>query len=39
MLNDLYYQNRKVKGNIFHAMSNIKLDYLLKKEREGKRTH
>lgn len=39
MLRDLYYKNRKVKGNIFHAMSNIKLDYLLKKERTGKRTH
>lgn len=39
ILNDLYYKNRKVRGNIFHAMSNIKLEYLLKKDRGGKRTH
>lgn len=39
MLGELYYKNRKIKGNVFHAMSNVKLDYLLKKEREGKRTH
>lgn len=39
MLNEFYYQNRKVRGNIFHAMGNIKPEYLLKPERKGKRTH
>lgn len=39
MLKELYYRNRKIRGNIFHAMGNIKPEYLLKKEHEGKRTH
>jgi tRNA 2-thiocytidine biosynthesis protein TtcA len=30
MLHQLYRCNRKVRGNIFHAMGNVKLDYLLK---------
>ena len=30
MLNDLYQSNRKIKGNIFRSMSNVKHDYLLK---------
>jgi tRNA 2-thiocytidine biosynthesis protein TtcA len=29
-LKQLYRANRKVKGNIFRAMSNVKTDYLLK---------
>ncbi len=29
MLKTLYQRNRKVKGNIFHALSNVHLDYLL----------
>lgn len=39
MLKELYYKNRKVRGNIFHAMSSVKPEYLLKKARTGKRTH
>ncbi len=30
MLNNLYQSNRKIKGNIFRSMSNVKHDYLLK---------
>ena len=30
MLNRLYRSNRKIKGNIFRAMSHVKPDYLLK---------
>lgn len=30
LLNQLYRQNRKVKGNIFRAMSHVKTDYLLR---------
>ena len=30
MLGHLYRSNRKIKGNIFRAMSHVKLDYLLK---------
>ena len=30
MLNQLYRTNRKIKGNIFHALHNVKLPYLLK---------
>jgi tRNA 2-thiocytidine biosynthesis protein TtcA len=30
MLNTLYRSNRKIKGNIFHALQNVKTDYLLK---------
>ena len=30
LLNQLYQQNRKIKGNIFRAMSHVKLDYLLR---------
>ncbi|HUV78347.1 MAG TPA: ATP-binding protein [Desulfobacterales bacterium] len=30
LLQQLYTSNRKVKGNIFRAMSNVKTDYLLK---------
>ena len=29
MLNNLYKTNKKIKGNIFRAMSHVKLDYLL----------
>ena len=29
MLNSLYQTNKKIKGNIFRAMSHVKLDYLL----------
>lgn len=29
MLNSLYQRNKKIKGNIFRAMSHVKLDYLL----------
>jgi len=29
-LSHLYKSNRKIKGNIFRAMSNVKMDYLLK---------
>jgi tRNA 2-thiocytidine biosynthesis protein TtcA len=28
MLSRLYRSNRKVKGNIFHALQNVKPDYL-----------
>lgn len=31
LLGDLYEQNPAVRGNIFRSMSNVKLDYLLKK--------
>jgi tRNA 2-thiocytidine biosynthesis protein TtcA len=31
LLNQLYRGNPKVRGNIFRSMSNVKLDYLLKK--------
>ncbi|MCP4366676.1 MAG: tRNA 2-thiocytidine(32) synthetase TtcA [Deltaproteobacteria bacterium] len=31
ILNKLYKSNRKIKGNIFRAMSNVKNEYLLKK--------
>jgi tRNA 2-thiocytidine biosynthesis protein TtcA len=30
LLNQLYRRNRKIKGNIFRAMSHVKPDYLLK---------
>ena len=30
LLNDLYRSNDKIKGNIFRAMSHVRLDYLLK---------
>jgi tRNA 2-thiocytidine biosynthesis protein TtcA len=30
VLNQLYRSNKKIKGNIFRAMSRVKLDYLLK---------
>lgn len=30
LLNELYRQNRKIKGNIFRAMSHVRQDYLLK---------
>lgn len=30
LLNQLYRSNRKIKGNIFRAMSHVKLEYLLK---------
>ena len=30
MLNRLYRSNRKIKGNIFRAMSHVKMEYLLK---------
>jgi tRNA 2-thiocytidine biosynthesis protein TtcA len=30
VLNQLYRSNKKIKGNIFRAMSHVKLDYLLK---------
>lgn len=29
MLNGLYRSNKKVKGNIFHALQNVNVDYLL----------
>jgi tRNA 2-thiocytidine biosynthesis protein TtcA len=29
MLNTLYKTNRKIKGNIFHALQNVKTEYLL----------
>jgi len=29
MLDSLYRSNKKIKGNIFRAMSHVKLDYLL----------
>jgi len=28
LLETLYHHNRKVRGNIFHAMSHVNLDYL-----------
>lgn len=28
LLNQLYRQNKKIKGNIFHAIHNVKLEYL-----------
>jgi len=30
LLKQLYHSNKKIKGNIFRAMSRVKLDYLLK---------
>ena len=30
LLNQLYRSNKKIKGNIFRAMSHVKLEYLLK---------
>ena len=30
MLNQIYKSNEKVKGNIFRALSNVKVDYMLK---------
>jgi tRNA 2-thiocytidine biosynthesis protein TtcA len=30
VLKQLYRSNKKIKGNIFRAMSRVKLDYLLK---------
>ena len=30
MLNRLYRSNRKIKGNIYRAMSHVKTEYLLK---------
>ncbi|MGV8050815.1 MAG: ATP-binding protein [Anaerolineaceae bacterium] len=38
LLDALYKQNRKVRGNLFHAMSNLNLEYLpppLKSSRDG----
>ncbi len=29
MLNDFYRTNRKIKGNIFHALQNVNTEYLL----------
>ena len=29
MLNDFYRTNKKIKGNIFHALHNVNADYLL----------
>ena len=29
MLRDFYRTNRKIKGNIFHALQNVKPEYLL----------
>jgi tRNA 2-thiocytidine biosynthesis protein TtcA len=29
MLDHLYRSNRKIKGNIFHALQNVKPEYLL----------
>ncbi|MDY6974505.1 MAG: tRNA 2-thiocytidine(32) synthetase TtcA, partial [Thermodesulfobacteriota bacterium] len=29
MLNHLYRSNSKIKGNIFHALQNVKTEYLL----------
>lgn len=31
LLRDLYEHNPKIRGNVFRSMSNVKLDYLLKK--------
>lgn len=28
ILNDLYHTNRKIKGNVFHALQNVKPEYL-----------
>ncbi len=36
MLNDLYQSNGKIKGNIFHSLSHVKHDYLLKPRQERK---
>jgi tRNA 2-thiocytidine biosynthesis protein TtcA len=30
MLETLYRANRKIKGNIYRAMSHVKVEYLLK---------
>jgi tRNA 2-thiocytidine biosynthesis protein TtcA len=30
LLNDLYRSNNKIKGNIFRAMSHVRMEYLLK---------
>jgi len=35
LLETLYSSNSKVRGNIFHAMSNIRLDYLLPRSHGG----
>lgn len=35
LLNQLYLQDEKIKGNIFSALSNIKSDYLLKKPQKS----
>jgi tRNA 2-thiocytidine biosynthesis protein TtcA len=32
LLDQLYQTNRKIKGNIFHALHNVKLPYLLKQK-------
>ncbi|MGE5840303.1 MAG: tRNA lysidine(34) synthetase [Deltaproteobacteria bacterium] len=29
ILNQLYRKNRKIKGNVFHSLQNVKLEYLL----------
>jgi len=29
MLNGFYRSNRKIKGNVFHALQNVKPEYLL----------
>ena len=30
LLNDLYKENRNIKGNLFRSMANVQMDYLLK---------
>ena len=37
MLRDLYRSNKKVKGNIFHAIHNVRQDYLPKAPSKAKR--
>jgi tRNA 2-thiocytidine biosynthesis protein TtcA len=32
MLNRLYESNKKVKGNIFHALHNVRQEYLLRRD-------
>jgi len=32
LISELEKENRRVKGNIFRALSNIKMDYMLSKE-------
>jgi len=33
LISELEKENRRIKGNIFRSLSNIKLDYTLSKER------